>query len=170
MKKISLLFALSLLALSGCASGPKAPAGADGGKIPVLVLIDGGWDEVDASKPNHMQQRTQLVDFMRKSAVEQLNRSGYDASSIDSLGQYDSRSASRLLTIKIEHYSSGSAAARILVGFGAGAATLDTRAVYKAKGTKLFEADNSIASGRDWRKTVKKTNILIMRKMTEHGA
>jgi hypothetical protein len=173
MKKTSLLFALSafsLLAITGCASAPKAPAAADGGKIQVQVLIDGGWSEVDTANPDLVNRRRQLVNFMRKSAVEQLDRSGYDASPIDSLGQYDAQSGSRLLTIQIEHYNAGSAAARLLVGFGAGAATLDTRATYKAKGANLFDERNSIASGRDWRKTVKKTNILIMRKMAAHGA
>lgn len=159
---LSSAFALSLL-LIGCATAPKAPMGADGKKIAIEVSIDGGFEQIDATNPKHVQQRTQLTNYMKKSTVEQLKASGYAASLLDSAK--GPTAGARTLAIKIDNYNPGSAAARVLVGLGAGAATLDVTAIYKEGSTALLTTQKSVASGRDWRKIVRKINILIMQEM-----
>lgn len=151
------------LLMLGCSSGPKAPMGADGQKIAIEVSVDGGYEQVDAANANQVNQRNQLVNYMRKTTVEQLNTSGYDASLLDTAK--GPTAGKRSLALKIDNYNPGSAAARVLVGLGAGAATLDVTAIYKEGANVLLTTQKSVASGRDWRKVVKKINILIMREM-----
>ncbi len=170
MKNLFPVLALVSAALIGCSSAPHAPKNAQGGKIPVQVFIDGGWSQVDTTNADKKERRAQLVSYMKHETVDQLNASGYDAKFIESPSAYSAEGGARLLKITVDEYNAGSAAARMLVGLGAGAARLDTHAEYSEKGKSLFNQPNSIASGVDWRKIVKKTNVLIMREMAKYGA
>lgn len=167
MKK---LFAAGIAALAfiGCASAPPAPKAADGGKIPVQVFIDAGWEQVDTTNPNQTNQRRQLANFMETDLLKLLNKAGYEASAIKSADAYGSDPKARFLSLKIENYNPGSAAARVLVGLGAGSATLDVRSVYREGGKTLMDIQKSFASGRDWRKIVRKINIHVIREMNQH--
>lgn len=162
-KTLMIMPAAICLLLLGCASAPKAPMGPDGKKIAIEVSVDGGYEQIDASNPKHVNQRNQLVNYMKKTTVEQLKASGYEASLLDS-AKGPSQGA-RTLALRIDNYNPGSAAARVLVGLGAGAATLDVSAVYKEGANVLLTTQKSFASGRDWRKIVKKINIQIMQEM-----
>ena len=161
------LVSLSFL-LAGCASAPPAPKGADGKAIALEVSVDGGWDQVDTDNPNQVSQRNQLVNYIKSETVSQLSHSGYEARLLDS--SKGLTPGARELHLRVDNYNPGSAAARMLVGLGAGAATLDMSAVYKDGGTVLLKTQKSVASGRDWRKIVRKINIEIMQEMAGHGA
>ncbi len=170
MKKQILALCASVGLLIGCASLPPAPKSADGGKMAVAVQIDGGWDQIDTSNPNQVSQRKQLVNYMNVETVKLLKSAGYAATLVDSAHPYSLESKARLLNIKVTNYNPGSAAARMLVGLGAGAATLNTHSTYKEGTALLFETDHSVASGRDWRKIVRKVNVLIQQEMAKHPA
>ncbi len=168
-KQVLALFAAASF-LVGCSSLPPAPKSADGGKMAVAVKIDGGWEQVDTTNPNHVSQRKQLVNYMNVETVKLLKSAGYAATLVDSAHPYSPESNARLLDIKVTNYNPGSAAARMLVGLGAGAATLNTHSTYKEGANLLFETDHSVASGRDWRKIVRKINVLIQQEMAKHPA
>lgn len=163
LKSVSLVSLSLAFLLSGCASAPKAPRGPGGEKIAVELSVDGGWEQIDESNANQVSQRRQLVNFIRTETVRQLSGSGYDANLLDSAK--GPKAGARQLKLRVVNYNPGSAAARMLVGFGAGAATLDISAEYKDGSKLLLSTNKSVASGTDWRKNVRKINILIMREM-----
>lgn len=154
--------------LAGCASAPPAPKGADGKPIAVEVSVDGGWEQIDRDNPNHVDQRTQLVNYIKEETVAQLSQSGYSAHLLDS--SKGLTPGARELHLRVENYNPGSAAARMLVGMGAGAATLDMSAVYTDGGKVLLKTQKSVGSSQNWRKIVRKINIEIMQEMAGHGA
>lgn len=168
LKSASLAFVSLALWLSGCASAPPAPKGADGKPIVLEISVDGGWDQVHMDVPNQVSQRKQLVSYIKSSAVEQFSGSGYKASLMDSAKGLTP--GARELHLTVDNYNPGSAAARVLVGLGAGAATLDMSATYKEGGKVLLETKKSVGSSRDWRKIVQKINIQIMEDMKGIGA
>jgi hypothetical protein len=168
LKALSLVSLSLAFALTGCASAPKAPTGPGGQKIAVEVSVDGGWDQVDAGNPNQVSQRRQLVSFIENETVKQLSGSGYEGSLLDSAK--GPRAGARQLKMRVVRYNPGSAAARIFVGFGAGAATLDISADYMDGGRTLLSTQKSAGSGTDWRRNVRKIDILILREMAAHGA
>jgi hypothetical protein len=163
LKALSLVSLAFAFLLFGCASAPKAPKGPDGQKIAVEVSVDGGWEQVDEANPKQVSQRRQLVNFIEKETVRQLSGSGYEANLIDSAK--GPKAGARQLKLRVVNYNPGSAAARVLVGFGAGAAVLDISAEYKDGGKLLLSTMKSTASGTDWRRNVRKIDILIMREM-----
>ena len=168
MKRFFPFLALASALFFGCASTPKAPLNPQGGKYAVQVYVDGGWDQIDTANPNQKSQRNQLVSYLKSETLKRLNASGYAATGIESASAYNPEGGARMLKVKVDMYNAGSAAARMLVGLGAGAAQLDSHAEYLDKGKSLFNLPNSIASGRDWRKIVTKTDILILREMAKY--
>jgi hypothetical protein len=167
LKALSLVSLSLAFLLSGCASAPKAPRGPGGEKIAIELSVDGGWEQVDEGNPNQVSQRRQLVNFIKNETVRQLSGSGYDANLLDSAK--GPKAGARQLKLRVVNYNPGSAAARMIVGFGAGAATLDISAEYKDGGKLLLSTQKSVGSGTDWRRNVRKINILIMREMAGQG-
>lgn len=167
LKALSLVSLCLALVLSGCASAPKAPRGPGGEKIAVEVSVDGGWEQIDETNANQVSQRRQLVNFIQNETVKQLSGSGYDGSLLDSAK--GPKAGARQLKLRVVNYNPGSAAARMIVGFGAGAATLDISAEYKDGGKLLLSTQKSAGSGTDWRRNVRKIDILILREMAALG-
>jgi hypothetical protein len=96
---------------------------------------------------------------MEGDLVDILNKTGYQATRTEDAtlqagpGRY-------LLRLKISNYNAGSKAARMLVGWGAGAAQLDTHFELVADGGAVAVAgDPSVASGRDWKNAARKVNL-----------
>jgi hypothetical protein len=168
LKALSLASLSLAFLLAGCASAPKAPKGSDGKNIAVEVSVDGGWEQIEGDNANQVSQRRQLVNFIRTETVRQLSGSGYDANLLDSAK--GPTAGPRQLKLRVVNYNPGSAAARMFVGFGAGAAVLDISAEYKDGGKLLLSTQKSAGSGTDWRRNVRKINILIMREMAAHGS
>jgi hypothetical protein len=138
---------------------------AGGGRIPVSVFVDAGWSQVDTTNPEHVAQRRQLAGYVESNLLSQLIQSGYDARSVPSAAAYTASSPGRLLVVRIENYHAGSAAARMLVGMGAGAASLTTRVTYRERDRVLIDGPKSYGSSRDWRRIVEKINREIVTEM-----
>jgi hypothetical protein len=163
---VLLMAVVMMVVLSACAKAPKDASGkAESGKASsvkgtnVLVLIDRG---IEPSFTNYqVNNRDQIGDFMERDLPAVLKKSGFNARLIDTRSEYKPAAGSYLLTVKITNYNAGSAVARRFVGFGAGAATMDTHFELFGNDSKPLLSDNqSVGSGRDWKRVVRKVNEL----------
>jgi hypothetical protein len=125
------------------------------GKKPrINVLMDIGGEGLVQTQ---IDQREQLNDFMGKDLVRILNKAGYEASLIENRGQYTK--GNYLLKITIVKYNAGSKAARIVVGFGAGAVSLDTRfELFGPGGNLVLSDEHGVGSSLDWTSCARKLN------------
>jgi len=125
-----------------------------GRKPQINVLMDMGGDSLTQVQTD---QREQLNDFMGKDLVRMLSKAGYEASLIANRNQY--AKGTYLLKVTIVRYNPGSKAARIVVGFGAGAVSLDTRYELFAPGENLLVSDeHGVGSSLDWTSCARKLN------------
>ncbi|MBN2645717.1 MAG: DUF4410 domain-containing protein [Desulfuromonadaceae bacterium] len=144
---IALFLALTLLV--GCGSGNKAAVRADGSKYQVACLIDDGVTA--AMLPDTVNQYRQVASWMENDLVRLLTRAGYQVRPIQSRSDYAAAPGSYLLQARITNYNPGSKAARMLVGFGAGATSLDIEyQIINGQGQQLYSKADGIGSGRDW--------------------
>jgi len=125
------------------------------GKNPrINVLMDVGNDGLTQVQTD---QREQLNDFMGKDLVRMLSKAGYEANLIGNRNQYTK--GTYLLKVTIIKYNPGSKAARIVVGFGAGAVSLNTRYELFAPGGSLMVSDeHGVGSSMDWTSCARKLN------------
>ncbi|MFO7811985.1 MAG: DUF4410 domain-containing protein, partial [Pelovirga sp.] len=125
MMKKNLYISVLLLAvvISGCArSGVSAPVVAGGEKIEIVLLSHRG--DPATMDERQYQYRIEVGQWMERDLLNQLRRSGYEASQISSRTEFTPKADRYLLEVIIDGYNPGSSAARIVVGFGAGAASL----------------------------------------------
>ncbi|MFO7665822.1 MAG: DUF4410 domain-containing protein [Desulfobacterales bacterium] len=125
-----------------------------GKKPKINVLMDIGRDGLAQAQ---IDQREQLNDFMGKDLVRMLNKAGYEASLIENRNQYTKGTS--LLKVTIVRYNAGSKAARIVVGFGAGATSLDTRyELFAPEGNLILSDEHGVGSSMDWTSCARKLN------------
>ncbi|MBU1182871.1 MAG: DUF4410 domain-containing protein [Pseudomonadota bacterium] len=132
-----------------------SPAAVSAGKnLKISVLMDTGDDNIALEK---IDQREQLNDWMGRDLVAMLNKAGYEAALIENSGQY--KKGTYLLKVTIVKYSAGSKAARIIVGYGAGAVSLDTKyELFAPDGNRILSDAHGVGSGRDWTYCARKLN------------
>ena len=125
------------------------------GKKPIInVLMDIGDDGLTQVQTD---QREQLNDFMGKDLVRMLSKAGYEANLIGNRNHYTK--GTYLLKVTIIKSNPGSKAARIVVGFGAGAVSLNTRYELFAPGGNLMVSDeHGVGSSMDWTSCARKLN------------
>ena len=104
--------------------------------------------------------RNDLADWWERDLVNVLSkRGGFDAKLITDRKEFKNADGSYLLTAKILKYRAGSKAARMMVGYGAGACSMDIHYEFVGKGNKtLLAKDDGVGSGRDWRNVTRKLN------------
>jgi hypothetical protein len=125
-----------------------------GKKARINLLMDIGDDDLTQLQRD---QREQLNDFMGKDLLSMLSKAGYEATLITNRNQYIK--GTYLLKVTIVKYNPGSKAARIVVGFGAGAVSLDTRYELFAPGGSLLVSDkHGVGSSMDWTLCARKLN------------
>jgi len=159
MKKLVVtLTVVTLMALFGC-GGPrlKAPTMANGGSYSIAVLSDRGiTPDLDPDRGN---QYNQVGAWMEQDLLRTLKRAGYTARMIDTRNEFSAQPGEYLLQVRIVRYNPGSKAARMLVGFGAGATSLDTHyELYGASSNPLLAEDHGVGSSIDWYQVVQKLN------------
>jgi len=137
------------------AEAEKMPAAVSADKnLKISVLMDTGDDNLALEK---IDQREQLNAWMGRDLVTMLNKAGFEASLIENRKQY--KSGTYLLKVTIVKYSAGSKAARIIVGYGAGAVSLDTRyELFAPEGNRILSDEHGVGSGRDWTFCARKLN------------
>jgi hypothetical protein len=174
MKKLyGLLAVLAVMGLFGC-GGPriKAPTMAGGGSYSIAVLSDRGI--TPELGPDRSNQHNQVGEWMERDLLRMLKRAGYTPRLVNSRGEFAAGSGEYLLTVRMVRYNPGSKAARMLVGFGAGATSLDTHyELYGASSQPLLAEDHGVGSSVDWYQVVQKLNQqmvdAVSRKLAEGG-
>lgn len=154
---------LGLLMLFGCVTTSSAPKTASGHPIKLAVLSDRG-------DPNEMESkqwgyRNEVGSYMEEDLLRRLNRAGYDAKLIDSASEYTPAPDSYLLKMEITSYNPGSSAARIFVGYGAGACSLDMRYTVKKGGQVVQQWEDGIGTSMDWHRLPNALNEKLVNKL-----
>jgi len=180
MKNIlSLLLASAVVMVAGCAhqtaqseatpkaatkapkttntAAPAAVAAPVAGKMVISILFDRGTEA--SMSALETSQRNQVGTWMEKDMLRVLAKAGYQAKLIADRKEYTSGPDSYLLKVKIIRYSPGAKAARLVVGYGAGAASLDIHyELLGAREQSLLAKDDGVGSSRDWQFCCRKLN------------
>lgn len=159
MGQVARLFIVLSTLFCGACSGRTGSAVTlpSGGKVAILVLANRG--DTANMLPEEHEQLDQLGRWLEEDLLAILGKTGYsavrvgDASVTAAPGRY-------LLRTRVVSYNAGSKAARMLVGFGAGSARLDTHYELVGPDGKVYVAGApSVASGRDWKNAARKVNL-----------
>lgn len=169
MKKI--LYVAVVLAclavVSGCARSTTAPTTSTGDKVEIIVLVHRG----DPATMNERQYqfRNEVGEWMERDLLTMLRRSGYEARQVLSDAEFVPTSGRYLLEVTIDSYNPGSSAARILVGFGAGAAALDNSyALYGSQGDPLISWSDGVGTSQHWTRLPRVLNERAVKRVTEY--
>ncbi|MGB5157013.1 DUF4410 domain-containing protein [Desulfobacterium sp. N47] len=128
----------------------------------ISVLMDIGDDNLSQAQ---IDQRQQLNKWMGNDLVGMLNKAGYGANLIENRSQY--KSGTYLLKVTIVKYNAGSKAARIVVGFGAGAVSLDTRyELFAPSGNLVLSDEHGVGSSIEWTSCARKLNKQTLKAVT----
>lgn len=159
-KTLTLLCSLALLALTSCA-GQRAARAPDGSAYTLEVYFDRNTALKNAD------QVGQVVDFMEPDLHEILQNTGYSVVKSTNPEAFVPGPNKFLLIIKVLNYNPGSKAARMLVGWGAGALVLDTQhLLYSGPGQLIFQGTGSVGSARDWNYAARKINQQVTKEVT----
>jgi hypothetical protein len=117
----------------------------------IAVTLDPGGEQ---------RENRQMAERMRNDLKNVLERrGGYKVRLIDSAEAFKQDQGEYLLNVKIVRYRSGSKAARIIVGFGAGSAALDIHyELLDPRGRSLLSKDDGVGTSLDWQRLARKLN------------
>lgn len=158
MQKFGIIVTVSLISLIAVCCGPsiRAPKLGGGRKVLLQVYVDRG---LEGKTPDQQNQHNQLGEYMELNLREMAADFGYETQQIASPDAFTPGDATYLLSIKVVNYNPGSKAARLLVGFGAGSASLDTHYDLIATDHQaIFSKDHGRASSKDWRNICRRLN------------
>lgn len=163
---IGLSLVLSLFVAACVSPGAKAPKTASGKGITMYVIVNRGISR--SMTNNQVKNRNQVGKWMERDLPALLKKAGYKPHLIKKRSQYKRASGSYLLVVKITNYNPGAKAARMFVGFGAGAASMKTHYELFGKGRRRILADDlGVGSGRDWRNVIRKIDTLTVRAVSQ---
>lgn len=151
--------AVAVAGLAVSMTAAKAANAAAAGQSTVYVLSDHTTGEENLTE-KQVQQHDQVFAWMERDMVNLLvKRGGYKAEVIQSRDAYKPAPGSYLLVTRIVRYNPGVKAARMIVSFGAGAASLDTHYELYGEGKEpLLAKDHGVGSGREWMNCCRKLN------------
>ena len=160
MRKIEKIILIGLVALlfAGCV-GPKvkAPVAKDGGSYTVAVLYDRGI-KADMTDPQ-IEQLNELGEWAERDLLWMMKNAGYQARQIQDRSEFDPASGEYLLSVQVIRYNPGSKAMRIIIGYGAGATSLDRfYELYDSDSVPLLSRNQGVGSSIDWSTVVQKLN------------
>jgi len=152
-----------LFSSSACGGRQGAPTLPNGQRLSIMVFLD--RSVAPETPPEKVQQLQQVQDWMEPDLLALLRNAGYDAAGIMTMDAAGAGAPGRYtLRVQILNYSGGSKAARMFVGFGAGAARLDTHfELVGPNGQSYVSGSPGTATGRaDWQRVVRKVNQEIV--------
>lgn len=145
----------------GCASERLSARAPDGSAYTLELYLDR-----NEALPNATQV-AQVAGFMEPDLRGTLLESGFSVVPIASPESFVPGPNKFLLIVKVLNYDPGSKAARMVVGFGAGALVLDTQhLLYAGPDKLLMQSSGSVGSSRDWTNAARKINQQIAREVT----
>ena len=163
MKKNALLIltVLGCMVIMSCASAPPAPMTDQGYPYEIMVHCDRGNPPAE-----HADSVEQIADWMERDLVNRLNSSGYKAQLINSKSDFAPQDGRYLLYITVTKYNPGSSAARMIVGFGAGSASMDNSYdMYGKAKDPFYTWDDGVGTSGDWRRIARKMNENTVKKV-----
>jgi len=167
MRTIKIIAGLCVIAgavlFSGCATPSIAPVNSMGEKIKIAILSDRG--SPDQMEPRQWTYRNEVGAYMERDLITRLNRTGYDATLIQSKSDDVPSLGHYLVEVKIKSYNPGSSAARMVVGFGAGACSLELHYIVKKEGNVIREWNDGIGTSGDWRRLPRALDDKLVRKL-----
>lgn len=121
----------------------------------IAVVMDPGGEQ---------RENLQMADRMKRDLINVLERrGGYKARLLGAADEFKQDQGEYLLNVRIVRYRSGSKAARIVVGFGAGAAALDIHYEFTdPHGRTLLSKDDGVGTSMDWQRLARKLNENIL--------
>ena len=148
------LFAAAFLFGTGA-----APAlGAD--RPPMAVLIEEG--DASTMDARQYQYRVELRKYMEQTLPKKLARHGIDGRIIQARSE---SGTGPLLVIRYDRYNPGKTAARMIIGWGAGAASLDITATLQQGGKTLLSWTDGCGTSEHWSRLVNKLNDNMVLKL-----
>ncbi len=167
--KIQSLVYVSLLSVlcffsSACRSAGPAQGGGGGGRQSLDVLIEEGSAAEMTDK--QFGFRRELRTYMERDLPRRLARQGFDMRLLTSATQNTGKeSDAPLLIIRYEAYNPGSSAARMWVGYGAGAASLDI-SMTLGKGGKIIETwKDGCGTSQHWSRIINTLDDRLSKKV-----
>ena len=149
-----------------CKEKTKATTLAGGEKISICVLSDRG--KTSAMTEDQRKSRDQVGEIMEPDLIRILNSAGYEAKLVQKSDECSLGKGKYLLKVTIVSYNPGSKAARILVGYGAGATSQNNHYELIGEGGKTILAyDDGVGSSRDWRNSIRKLNENTSERITQ---
>ncbi len=137
------------------------------GKASVLyVLVDRNTNK--NMTDGEVKNRDQIGDWMDEDLVNLLEKKGYTTRLIRNRSEFKHAAGAYLLSVRITNYNPGSKAARMFVGYGAGAASMNTHyELYGSGASPILSDDLGVGSGRDWRNVIRKLNEQTIKAVSE---
>jgi hypothetical protein len=160
---VSLLSVLCFVS-SACRSAGPAQGGGSGIRQSLDVLIEEGSGAELTDKQYGL--RRELRTYMERDLPRRLSRQGLEMRLITSPTQNTGAATdSPLLIIRYEAYNPGSSAARMWVGYGAGAASLDI-SMTLGKGGKVIETwKDGCGTSQHWSRIINTLDDRLSKKV-----
>ena len=154
----------SVIAAALLLMGGSAVSATAAGPALDILIEEGNSAELDAKQ---YQQRVDLKNYMAQTLPVKFGRHGIEARVIPAKSDY-AGNGRQLLVVHYDRYNPGKTAARIIVGFGAGAASLDvTHALYDGE-KQLMTWTDGCGTSEHWQRLVNKINDNAVIKLKEH--
>lgn len=168
---VAALLACCLFACGGGRTG-SAAKNPDGSQLAIMVFTDRGIQP--DMPPDRVAQIDQMAEWMENDLLAILDKTGYAAARVVDPNTQPGPGRF-VLRVTVKNYSAGSKAARMLVGFGAGAVVLDTHfELFGPAPGALVIGDPSVGSGRDWTNAARKVNLqtvdAVNTRLNQHGS
>jgi len=132
------------------------------------VLIEEG--DPASMEPRQYRYRCEVRDYMRTELPRRFARYGFAVRLLNNRAEHAPDSGVHLLVIRYDSYNPGSAAARMTVGFGAGAASLDLTATLYAAGAPALVWKEGCGTSGHWSRIVNKLDDNMAKKLRAHFA
>jgi hypothetical protein len=152
MRGINIWSRMVLVGVLCLAGGFSAWAG---GNERIAILLDPG---------NNDRENRQMGTRMERDLKNVLDKRGnYESRILRSRDEFKTGDGEYLLAVRIIRYNSGSKAARIIVGFGAGSCSLDIHyELFGPSGNMLLSKDDGCGSSLDWQRLARKLNETML--------
>lgn len=141
----TVLFCTTLLFTAGCAAKISAPKQTDGTPVTLHLYCDTSITEVVSAE--NAAQIEEVTSFMQQHFYGYATKSGYKVDILNDKSSFTPGQGHYLLAVKVKKYNPGNKALRIVVGFGAGAASMDTHyELFEDGTTPLLSHDDGVGS------------------------